>query len=117
MDELVKQLIGRLKQSVAFVELRTASDRYLEAVLLRTHLENCCRLLREVLGPPVKDFGQAAAFDAATQRAVDQVGGVRIEQCLFFTQGDERQAGYAALWPWASDATRVSLRTGLIELR
>ena len=113
----MKQLIGRLKQSVAFIELRTASDRYLEAVLLRAHLEDCCRVLREALGPPVKDFGQAATLDAATQHAVDQVGGVRIEQCLFFTKGDDRQAGYAALWPWASDATRVTLKTGLVEFR
>ena len=119
MAELVTQLIGRLKQSVPFVELRTApaSDSYLEAVLLRAHLEGCCRVLREALGPPVKDFGQAATFDAATQQAVDQVGGIRVEQCLFFATGERQQAGFAALWPWESDATRVTLKTGLVILR
>jgi len=119
MKAVVTQLIGTLKQSIEFVELRTAheSECYFEAVLLRPHLSGCCDRLQQALGPPLKDFEQPVQFEPAIQRAVALLGGIQIDQCLFFARGEGQQVAYAALWPWASDATRITLKVGLLELK
>lgn len=119
MNETVKQLISALKQGMQFVELRTSheSECYCEAVLLRRDLSGCSALLQQALGSPLKDFEQPVQFEPAIQRAVALLGGIRIDQCLFFARGDGQQVGYAALWPWASDATRITLKVGLLELK
>ena len=119
MKAVVKQLIGTLKQSIEFVELRTTheSECYFEAVLLRPHLSGCCDRLQQALGQPLKNFNQSVKFEPAIQRAVVLLGGVRIDQCLFFARGEGRQVAYAALWPWTSDATRITLKVGLLELK
>ena len=118
MSELVKPLIARLKQAVSFVELRGhSSDRYLEAVLVKPHLEGCITLLREVFGPPLKEFGQPALFDAKMQKALSLIGGIRTDQALSFAKDEAQLVAYASLWPWASDATRVKLKVGLLELK
>ena len=117
-EALVKQLIATVKTRVSFSELRTAqgSERYLEGVVLRPQLDICCGVLREALGPPLKDFGKPPQFAPEIEWAIDRLGGVRIGQCLFFANGGERQVAYAALWPWESDPTRVTLKMGLISL-
>ncbi|MBI3083036.1 MAG: hypothetical protein HYY90_01525 [Candidatus Omnitrophica bacterium] len=116
---MITPLIESLRGTISFVERRTeqTSDPYFEAVLLRQDLDRCCGLLREVFGQPVKDFGEPVRLEPKVQTAVDLLGGVRIEQCLFVVKGEAQQAAYAALWPWASDRTRVTLKVGLLELR
>ena len=115
MTETVKRLIETLKQSVPFVELRANStDRYLEAVLLNAHVAGCCETLRQTLGSPVKDFGERVRFERELKQAVERLGGIQIDQCLFFTTGDQGQVAYAMLWPWASDQSRVTLKLGLL---
>ena len=118
MKAVVKQLIGTLKQSIEFVELRTTheSECYFEAVLLRPHLSGCCDRLQQGLGRPLKSFDESVKFEPTIQRAVAFLGGVRIDQCLFFARGEGQQVAYAALWPWTSDATRITLKVGLLEL-
>jgi hypothetical protein len=119
MNLVVQRLIETLKQEIRFVEHRPGrgSVTYLETVLLRQDLASCCSLLQQALGPPLKDFGQSAQFEPAIQRVVALLGGIRIDQCLFFARGEGQQVGYAALWPWASDPNRITLRVGLSELR
>ncbi|MBI2495273.1 MAG: hypothetical protein HYY58_05635 [Candidatus Omnitrophica bacterium] len=117
---LIAPLIGSLRRTIPFVERRTepASDRYFEAVLLRQDLDRCCGLLRKVFGQPLKDFGEPVRLEPKVQNAIDLLGGVRFEQCLFVVKDETQQAAaYAALWPWASDGTRVTLKVGLVELR
>ena len=117
-DALVQSLIQTVRARVSFSELRTAqgSERYLEGVILRPQLEACCGLLREALGPPLKDFGSPPQFPPEIEWAIDRLGGVRVHQCLFFANGGERQVAYAVLWPWESDPARVTLKLGLISL-
>ena len=118
MKELVKRLTAEIKASVTFVEQRASppSGDYLEGVLVRTQLPPCCVLLAGALGPALKDFNQSVKFDPKIQKAVERLGGIRIDQCLFFAKGQDSQVAYAALWPWASNPEKVTLKIGLCEL-
>ena len=110
-----KTLIGSVQKAVPFVEVRAApaSQEYLEGVLHRQDLQRCYALLCETLGSPIKEFGKAARFDSKTQQLIQQLGGIRIDQCLFLLPCGDRQMAFAALWPWASDPTRITLKVGV----
>ncbi len=69
-------------------------------------------VLRKALGAPAKAFNQAARFDGGMQRVVERLGGIRDDQCLFLKPGTDQALAYAALWPWESDSTRVTLKVG-----
>ncbi len=115
MDATATALIVRLKQTIPVVQMRAASDAgdALEVVIGRHDLKACYDLLSEVLGAPIKEFGKPAKFDPAMQTVVDQLGGIWLDQCLFLKQDAGSAMTYAALWPWASDATRVTLKVGV----
>ncbi|MBI4598522.1 MAG: hypothetical protein HY737_09010 [Candidatus Omnitrophica bacterium] len=118
MKEMVKQLTANLKTVIAFVEQRASppTGEYLEGVLTRQGLEPCRKLLEQALGPPLKDFNEAKTLEPRIQKAVDRLGGIRIEQCLFFAKGQDTQVAYAALWPWASNPEKITIKVGLCEL-
>ncbi len=114
MAEAVNGLIEELKKTIQFEELRKTQDSggSLEGVLLRKHLARCYDLLVNVFGPPLKGFGEPPAFTPETQQAVDAVGGIRANQCFFLVRQGATPIAYAALWPWESDPTRVTLKIG-----
>jgi len=115
----VAQLATKLKGAVQFLKVRTlptATD-YFEAVLGRSDLQRCAALLVEALGPPAKDFDQAAAFEPKIRKAIDTIGGIQHDQCLFLNHEDPTRLGYAALWPWASNPERITLKVGMIAVR
>ena len=114
MTAALDGLIAELKHAVRFEELRKASGtgNYLEGVLLRPDLARCYDLLVKWFGPPLKAFGQPPAFTPDIQKIVDAVGGVRANQCLFLAQEGARPIAYAALWPWESNPTRLTLKVG-----
>ena len=114
MADVVAPLILALKGTVAFAETRAApaSGDYFEAVLLREHLPSCLACLNEAFGAPAKAFGTKAAFERPIQALVSEIGGVREDQCLFVKALEGGQLGYAVLWPWASNAERVTLKVG-----
>ena len=115
---MLKPLIEALRKSVPMlVRSAPSTDDYLEGVLSREDLQRCDTLLRDALGPPVKEFGKAAAIAPAMRALVDRIGGVRIEQCLFLRQDEAGQVTYAALWPWASDEMRITLKVGVDNLK
>lgn len=115
---MVKSLVESLRKAVPML-IRSApsTDDYLEGVLSRQDLQGCYALLCDALGPPIKEFGKAAKFGSDTQRIVERIGGIRIDQCLFLKQEAGGQTIYASLWPWASDPTRITLKTGVVELK
>ena len=117
MAELVQRLIPELTRAVPMkVRTARASGNYLEAIVLRKDVEGCLAALRQALGPPVKDFDNAATLEPKLQRALDEVGGIRIDQCLFLKSDEPPHTVYAALWPWASDPERITLRVGVFTL-
>jgi hypothetical protein len=108
-------LIEAIKQTVQ-MEIRPNSDgvKYLEAVFNRKDLEVLNTFLRKHLGPPAKEPGKEGKFPEEMQRLVDSLGGLRIEQSLFYRK-DGNQVIYAALWPWQSDLHKITLKSGVIE--
>lgn len=120
MRERIKELIETLKHSIPFVEHRgvsSAGDRF-EGVLLRQDLQRCSKLLEEAFGKPMKAFGAEVDLDREIEKAIEPLGGIRAEQCLFFVKGKDaaQPDAYAVLWPWASNAERVTLKVGLVDV-
>ena len=113
-QEFIQPLIAALQQSIP-MEVRAAppSGDYLEGVLSRPDLSRCYELLVQHLGPPAKEFAQPAKFSKEVQRLVNDLGGMRADQCLLLKSVDGKQTIYAALWPWASDPRRITLKVGL----
>ena len=117
MAMAVGALIAALKEAVSLqVRSTPAPEEYLEGVLGRQDLARCHDLLRGALGPAVKAFSQAVTFDAKTSRIVKTLGGIRADQCLFLSPVDAQAVVYAALWPWASDPSRVTLKVGVVKM-
>lgn len=116
MNAIMTPLIEALKRDIPMlVRAAPSSGDSLEGVLSRPDLQRCYTLLKEALGPPVKDFAQPVPSEATIRKAVEGLGGIRTEQCLFLKFSDPPQGGiYAALWPWASDPTRITLKIGLL---
>ena len=113
MDESIQSLIEALVSTIPMeIRTRAESGTYLEAVVSRQDLERCVDVLRKALGEPAKAFDQPARFDRGMRRAVERLGGIRDEQCLFLKPGTDQALAYAALWPWESDSTKVTLKIG-----
>ena len=112
---LVKPLIDALQQAIPFVEKREAppAGDYLEGVLSREDLARCCALLSGAFGPATKDFGKVVRFTRQSQAVVNHLGGIRPEQCLFLKEEANQPIAFAALWPWASNPERVTLKVGV----
>jgi len=113
-DTPVPPLVMALRKAIP-MEVRVAPDSgtYLEGVLKREDLPRCVALLREALGPPAKEFDEAKRFERETQRLVESIGGIRKDQCLFLGANGNPYTAYAALWPWASDSDRITLKIGI----
>jgi hypothetical protein len=109
-------LIEELKKTLR-MEIRPTSrgTEYLEAVIALEDLEVLHSLLRKHLGPATKESGKEASFPEKIQELADSLGGLRIEQSFFHKQ-DEKQVIYAALWPWRSDPSRITLKSGVIKM-
>ena len=116
MDAVVSPLIAKVSATIRLLLIRTtpASGDYLEGVLAAAEVERCCELLTQVLGPPVKPFGAAVALEPAVRRIVERLGGIRQDQCLYLQAQSDGHGRYAALWPWASDPNRVTLKIGVL---
>ncbi len=119
MTDPLARVIAVLTTTLRFVERRStpASADYFEAVLHSQDLERCCAVLGEILGPPVKPFGARPSLDADLHAALKTIGDVRANQCLFFLREGSGRATYAMLWPWGSNARRVTLKAGRVALQ
>lgn len=117
MAATIGQLIASLRAEIP-LELRSAppSGEYLEGVLLRQDLSRCHTLLVGHLGVPAKDFGVVAKLDRATTKTIEKLGGVWTNQCLFLSPMDGQSSIYAMLWPWGSDASRITLKLGIVKV-
>ena len=113
---MITPLINALRGEVPML-VRTApsSGDFLEGVFSRQDLSRCYALLRDALGQPAKEFDRPPAFEPAVQAIVEKLGGCRPEQCLFLKRDEAGRTIYAALWPWASDQTRITLKVGVCE--
>jgi hypothetical protein len=88
---------------------------YLEAVVKTGDLELLNSLLERYLGSAAKERGKEANLPKEIVELVDSLGGLRKEQSFFYRQEGHRVI-YAALWPWESNPSKVTLKAGVSEL-
>ncbi len=107
---LIKEIKGALS-----MEIRPNSQgtEYLEAVINTKDLELLHSLLRKYLGSAAKESGKEANLKKEIQILVDSLGGLRNEQSFFYRE-DGSQLFYAAIWPWKSDPTKITLKSGKV---
>ena len=109
-------LLEEIKQALS-LEIRANSQgsEYLEAVLHRKDLAVLNSLLEKHLGSAVKGSGKEQKLPKEVKELVDSLGGLRNGQSFFYRrEGD--QVIYAALWPWASDPDKITLKSGVSEV-
>ena len=103
-------MIEEMKKTLR-MEIRPNSEgsKYLEAVIDTQDLESLYSLLRKHLGPAAKESGKEATLPKEIQKMVDAFGGLRIDQSFFYRQ-EGNKVIYAAIWPWQSNADKVTLK-------
>jgi hypothetical protein len=109
-------LIQEIKQTLR-MEIRPNSQgsKYLEAVMNTKDIELLNSLLKRYLGSAAKERGKEVKLPKEIEELVDSLGGLRKEQSFFYRQEGHRVI-YAALWPWESDPTKITLKSGVSEL-
>ena len=110
-------LIEEIKETLRSMEIRSNSQgsEYLEAVINMKELELLHSLLRKHLGSAAKEYGKEANLPKEIQTIVDSLGGLRNDQSFFYRE-DGHQVIYAAIWPWKSDPTKLTLKSGVSEV-
>jgi len=110
------EMIEEIKEAFS-MEIRPNSRGadYLEAVMDTKDIELLNSLLKRYLGPAAKERGKEANLPKEIEELVDSMGGLRKEQSFFYRQ-EGHQVIYAALWPWESDPTKITLKSGVSEL-
>lgn len=110
--EMFDDIKGNLK-----VEVRPASEEgYLEAVVAKGELDRLIEILTKHLGPAAKEAGKGAKFPPQIQKLVDLLGGLRDDQSFFFKEKEGGKVDYAALWPWASNPEKITIKAGLYDI-
>ena len=109
---MIEEIEKRVK-----MEIRPSSkgNEYLEAVVDATELASLQSLLNNYLGPAAKEPGKEAKLPKEIQQFVDAMGGLRIDQSFYYKK-EGAKAVFAALWPWASNPNRITLKVGLTAL-
>lgn len=103
----------QLRKSLS-IEVRSAVDVYLEAVVNMDAIDRGCAILEAEFGPPAKPFGAKPSFVAEVQALVASRGGVHKNQALYLRQYEDGRVAFAALWPW-SDGRRVTVKVGIYD--
>jgi len=100
-------------QSELELEIREASETYLEAVVTRAQIERCCEVLAESLGPAARPMdGSMRELTPDEKTFVASRGGVRSGQGLYLKPQDDGALWFAFLWPWG-DPSRITLKLGI----
>ncbi|MGZ3494091.1 MAG: hypothetical protein ACXWM6_05265 [Thermodesulfobacteriota bacterium] len=107
-------LIEEIKEALS-MEIRPNSQgsEYLEAVINTKDMELLHSLLRKYLGSAAKEYGEEANLPKEIQILADSLGGLRNEQSFYYRE-EGHQVIYAAIWPWRSDPTKLTLKSGKV---
>ena len=109
-------MIEEIKSTLLMeIRLNSRGSEYLEGVIHKKDLELLNSLLKQYLGPAVKEPGKEAYLPKEVQKIVDAFGGLRNEQSFFYRQEDNIIT-YASIWPWASNPDKITLKCGVRKL-
>ncbi len=108
------KIVDEIKKSVT-MEIRPSPDphEYFEAIVMSEDMVTLTAILEKNLGEPLKPAGRDVRFAADVQKIVDLIGGLRREQSFYLKNENNGKFIYAALWPWQSDSSRVTLKIGV----
>lgn len=95
-------------ENVHFLELRTDTENYFEAVISNDELKNLTEKLRNFFGPPLIGQSQKRALSSNVQETIKDFGGISEGQTLYFCNQDNL-VSFAMLWPW-SDGRRTTIK-------
>ncbi|MBU4377366.1 MAG: hypothetical protein KKD29_07870 [Candidatus Omnitrophica bacterium] len=111
------KLVDEIKAALE-PEVRTSSDanEYFEAVFMVKDLEKLNTILEKEFGKPLKPPAKNVKFTKEVQNVVDLIGGLRREQSFYAKNETESKYFYAALWPWQSDPSKITLKMGLYDI-
>lgn len=90
--------------------VRTDNDDYMEVVVKKDNLVKVIAVLESLLGKAVWPSKDKLVKEA--QKMVDNLGGLRKGQTLFFSDKDGL-ALFAMLWPW-QDGEKTTVKTGKV---
>jgi len=107
------ELIEEIKTKLD-VEVREYSDEdeYFEAVVQAKDIEMLSDILKDSLGEPLKAPGENPKFPRHFSKLIALIGGIRADQSFYIKESDGGNFIFAALWPWQSDSSRVTLKMG-----
>ena len=105
--ELVDEIKGAME-----LEVRTQQDTgmFFEAVFQAKDLEKLLTLLQKCIGEPMKPAGKTVRFPRDVAKIVDSMGGIRREQSFYIKKEESGDYICAALWPWQSDPSKITLK-------
>ncbi len=108
------ELVDEIKKAMELAEIRSSEDpdKYFEAVFRAKDLDTLLSLLRKNIGESLKSPGKGVRFSKDIDELVDNMGGLRPEQSFYFRQEANGEYIYAALWPWQSDPSQITLKIG-----
>jgi hypothetical protein len=109
MMDMIKEI-----RRIPGIEIRPNSKEpeYFEAVIRKEDLELLLSILRKHLGPAVHEPGKEVKLPIEIQSGINSWGGLRIEQSFFYKK-ETKQVIYATLWPWVSNPSKITLRSGI----
>ncbi|MBU0549665.1 MAG: hypothetical protein KKH80_02570 [Candidatus Omnitrophica bacterium] len=86
-------------KNIAAGEMREDEENYLELVVLKGKIDDVCRKLEELLGPPA--FPSENKLTPEIENIVNKYGGIFQGQTLYFSSQNNSTV-FAMLWPWGS---------------
>lgn len=109
-------LIEGIKETLS-MEIRTNSrgSEYLEAVISTNDLELLHSLLAKYLGSAAREYGKEANRSEEIEILVDSLGGLQSGQSFIYKE-EGHQVIYVAIWPWKSDPTKITLKSGQLRI-
>ncbi len=111
------KIIDEIKKAMTMeIRVSSASHEYFEAVVMYKDLIKLTSILKKNFGEPLKPFGRNVEFAAGVQKVVDLIGGLRSEQSFYLKNENGGKFIYAALWPWQSDSSKVTLKIGVYDM-
>lgn len=93
-------------QNIGFDEMRQNSESYFEGVVVKAKVAQLGNTLRNFFGVPVSPSKAKLPLNA--ENAINEVGGVRGGQTLYFRSYEDKIA-FALLWPW-QDGQRTTVK-------
>lgn len=111
------KIVDEIKAAAA-LEIRTLSgdNEYFEAVFMSKDIIKLTSILKENMGDSLKPAGKNVKFDKKIQKIVDIIGGLRREQSFYVKAEGADKYMYAALWPWQSNLSKITLKIGMYDM-